>query len=324
MSLRIAFAGTGGIANHHMRTLQQVPDAEMVGFFDVDRDRAARAADTYGGVVCDSVAALRDRAGAEALYVCLPPFAHGPVEREAIALGLHLFVEKPVALSMATAAAIRDAIADRGLVSAVGYHWRCMDTTRRAKEMLGDAPVGFALGGWMGGMPGVAWWRVMAESGGQLVEQTTHIVDLARHLLGEVRQVHAMARTGLMTGIDAYDVHDATVANLSFASGAIASLTSACLLAAGGHVGLDLFQKHQVLRLSHRQLVVDRADGSQTFLLGNDPTRAEDEAFVRAIVHGDLAGIACDYADAVRTLEVTLAATRSAQEGVIVDVLGQE
>jgi predicted dehydrogenase len=320
MGLRVAFAGAGGIANRHMRNLASLEDVEMVGFYDPDRQRAETAAAAYGGLTGDSLSDLCDRAAPQALYVCVPPFAHGDTEREAIARGLHLFVEKPVSASLTTARQIRDDIEARGLVAAVGYHWRCMDTTLRARQLLGDIPVGFALGGWMGGLPGVAWWRVMAQSGGQIVEQTTHIFDLARHLLGEVRQVHAMARTGLLADVEGYDVHDATVTNLAFASGAIASLTSSCLLQAGGQVGLDLYQAEQVLRLKHRQLVVDRADGSETFELRNEPTVDEDRAFVAAALAADPAAVVCDYGDAVRTLSVTLAATRSAQEGRVIDV----
>lgn len=189
-----------------------------------------------------------------------------------------------------------------------------MDTTAQAIEHLGDEPVGFALGSWTGGMPGVPWWRVLAESGGQIVEQTTHLFDLARYLLGAVESVHAMARTGLMKDIPNYDVHDASITNLRFQSGAVASITSACMLAAGGHVGLDLYQKNQVLRLTSGALTLDRPSGREIVELGNDPTQAEDRAFLQAVQTGDATGIRCDYSEAVQTLAVTLAATQSAVE----------
>ena len=56
-----------------------------------------------------------------------------------------------------------------------------------------DQTIGMALGRWMGGMPGVAWWRRQEGSGGQFVEQTTHIVDLLRYCAGEVTEVYAAA-----------------------------------------------------------------------------------------------------------------------------------
>ena len=92
-----------------------------------------------------------------------------------------------------------------------------------------------ALGYWMGGMPGVPWWRVRAESGGQHVEQTTHIFDLCRYLVGsDVVAVHGFAGQGSMTDVPNYDVDDMSVVNLKFASGAVANITSACMLEGWG------------------------------------------------------------------------------------------
>ncbi len=320
MTVNIAFVGTGGIANHHMRTLAEIDCAEMVGFFDLDIARAEATAAAFGGNAYPSLEALCDGSSPDAVYVCLPPFAHGEIETELARRKLPMFVEKPVAVDMGSGRRVLDAVQDSGVITAVGYHWRYMDNTERAQELVGNDPVGFALGGWMGGMPGVAWWRVRAQGGGQIVEQTTHIVDLARHLMGEVVQVHATARTGLMAEVENYDIHDATVTNFVFASGAIASLTSTCLLSAGGQVGLDLYQRGRVVRLRAHELIVEESTGTQTHLLGNNPTRAEDEAFVHAVATGDSSAIRSDYADALRTLEVTLAATESADEGRVIEL----
>ncbi len=315
MTVKIGFVGGGGIANHHMRALAEIDAAEMVAFCDVVEEKARTAAEIYNGKAYGNYEDMYDGENLDAVFICLPPFAHGQQELAAIDRGLPIFVEKPVATSLQTARRIAAAIADKNLVSAVGYHWRYMDITERAVECLGDEPVGFAVGAWMGGMPGVSWWRVLAESGGQIVEQTTHIFDLARYLLGEVTDVHAMARSGLMQEVENYDVHDASITNLRFQSGAVASITSACILAAGGHIGLDLYQRSQVLRLDHGSLTIDRPGGREVVELGNDPTRAEDCAFLEAVQSGDGGGIRCDYAGAVKTLELTLAATRSAYGG---------
>ncbi|MXX40230.1 MAG: Gfo/Idh/MocA family oxidoreductase [Gemmatimonadetes bacterium] len=320
MTIKIGFVGTGGIANHHLRTLAQLDEAEMVAFCDVVEEKALDAASEYGGRAYSHYEALYDSEALDAVYICLPPFAHGQPELAAIERGLPIFVEKPVSTSLDQARAVEAALRAQNLISAVGYHWRYMDTTAKAVELLGDEPVGFALGAWTGGMPGVSWWRVLAESGGQIVEQTTHIFDLARYLLGEVESVHAMARTGLMEDVSNYDVHDASVTNLRFHSGAVASITSACMLSAGGHVGLELYQKDQVLRIASRALTIDRPSGREVVEQGNNPTQAEDRAFLQAVQTGDATGIRCDYAEAVKTLAVTLAATQSAIEGRVLSL----
>ena len=318
MTVKIGFVGTGGIANHHMRTLSEIPTAAMVAFCDVIEEKAVTAATTYGGKAYTCYEEMYDSEALDAVYICLPPFAHDRQELAAIERDLPIFVEKPVATTMAKAREIESALAARNLISGVGYHWRYMDTTEKAIAHIGDQPVGFALGAWMGGMPGVSWWRVMAESGGQMVEQTTHIFDLARYLLGDVAEVHAMGRTGLMADVENFDVHDASVTNLRFKSGAVASITSACMLSAGQHVGLELFLKDQALRIVGQHLTIETPNGTEVMELGNNPTRAEDQTFLQAVQSGDASAIRCDYAEAVKSLELTIAATQSAQEGRLI------
>ena len=301
-----------------MRTLSEIPTAAMVAFCDVVEEKAVTAATTYGGKAYTCYEEMYDSEALDAVYICLPPFAHDRQELAAIERDLPIFVEKPVATTMAKACEIESALAAKNLISGVGYHWRYMDTTEKAIAHIGDQPVGFALGAWMGSMPGVSWWRVMAESGGQMVEQTTHIFDLARYLLGDVAEVHAMGRTGLMEDVENYDVHDASVTNLRFKSGAVASITSACMLSAGHYVGLKLFLKDQALRIVGQHLTIETPDGTEVVELGNNPTRAEDQTFLQAVQSGDASAIRCDYAEAVKSLELTIAATQSAQEGRLI------
>ena len=291
----------------------------MVAFCDVDPGRARSAAATHGGRDYASFAQMYDSEDLDGVYICVPPFAHGDPELEAVRRGLALFVEKPVAATAEQAEEILEAVQSAGTVTSVGYHWRYMDTVERARQLIGTGAVGFAVGAWAGGIPGVPWWRRMEESGGQMVEQTTHIFDLARYLLGEVSRVHAFARTGVMADVADYSVHDASVTNLLFESGVIASITSACMLSAGAHVGLDVFLRDRVLRLTSVGLTVV-GEEEEVVSLGNTPTACEDQAFVEAMASGDVSGIRSDYADTVKTLKLTLGATRSAVEGQPVDL----
>lgn len=91
---------------------------------------------------------------------------------------LPFFIEKPLATDLATAEGIAAGVATTGLVTAVGYHWRYLDTTERAQELLSN-PARLALGYWLDFTPPPAWWARREQSGGQMVEQTTHIFDLA-------------------------------------------------------------------------------------------------------------------------------------------------
>src|SRR6476646_344535 len=85
-----------------------------------------------------------------------------------------------------------------------------------------------------GGLPQTPWWRVMGQSGGQLVEQTPHQVDLMRYLAGEIVEVHARYATRVLGDVPNLDIPDVQVVNLQFASGAVGSLTTSCALREGG------------------------------------------------------------------------------------------
>jgi hypothetical protein len=96
-------------------------------------------------------------------------------------------------------------VVSRKLVTAVGYHWRYPRTTEEAQEFLARNPVRLALGYWLDSTPPPEWWIKEARSGGQMVEQTTHIFDLARLLVGGVESIYA---TGFRTDQPAFPESD--------------------------------------------------------------------------------------------------------------------
>src|SRR5690606_30532620 len=112
-------------------------------------------------------------------------------ERQLIERGIPFLVEKPLGLDAALPKALRDAVRDKGMITSVGYHFRYKGHTETLRALLADRTLGMATGGWMGGMPGVSWWRRKDGSGGQFVEQTTHLVDVLRYVAGEVDEVYA-------------------------------------------------------------------------------------------------------------------------------------
>lgn len=72
---------------------------------------------------------------------------------------------------------------------AIGYEERYLDIINKTKELLKNRRIGFFMGYQMGGMPD-GWWREKAKSGGQVHEQATHGIDLARYLFGEAKTVY--------------------------------------------------------------------------------------------------------------------------------------
>lgn len=319
MPVRVGFVGAGGIAGAHMNALQPLEDVQIVAVADTDRHRAESAAARFvAKAYCDAGEMLESER-IDALYVCVPPFVHGKYELIAAKKGIHLFVEKPVAINLDQVRLVEDAIKKNGVISAVGYHWRYQSHTDRAKEILAGKAIGMIMGYWMGGMPGVAWWRKIDQSGGQMVEQTTHIFDLARYLCGDITEVYAAYSNQASEKAPGFDSYDVGTATLKFANGAVGTISNTCILDVPYTVGLHIIMQDLVLEL-HGDLKVIEPGHTEVFTGGRNAMLEENKAFISAIKCGDRSLIRSDYADATKTLVVTLACNESARTGKAVKV----
>src|SRR5690349_2914921 len=137
---RIGFIGAGGIANRHLNDLLGFDDVSVTAFSDPVLSRAQELAQRSGGKAYDSFTRMLDEQELDALYICVPPFAHGEPESTAIERKLPFFVEKPLAVDWDTAETIATRVASQNLVTAVGYHWRYLDTTEEVQELLAKNP----------------------------------------------------------------------------------------------------------------------------------------------------------------------------------------
>jgi myo-inositol 2-dehydrogenase / D-chiro-inositol 1-dehydrogenase len=152
---RVALVGAGNVAQRHARVLSGFDDVALVGVTDVAAPAARALADAHGAETCDDVADLL-ALEPDAVYVCVPPFAHGPAEEAVLAAGAALFVEKPLAVDAATAERIGALVASSGVVTAVGHHWRYLEVVERARALLDGRPVRLVDGVWWDKVPPVA------------------------------------------------------------------------------------------------------------------------------------------------------------------------
>ncbi|HZB48195.1 MAG TPA: Gfo/Idh/MocA family oxidoreductase [Mycobacteriales bacterium] len=315
---RIAVVGAGYIAGRHVESLTTLPDVQVAAVCDPQADRAAALAARCGAAVHADPEAMLAAVPVDAVYVCVPPGAHGDPERTVLRRGLGLFVEKPLAADLETAEALAAEVAAAGVPTATGYHWRYLDTVEQAVELLADRPPRLLVGSWLDRTPGTPWWPVRAASGGQLVEQATHLVDLARLLAGEVDGVSAVAAR---SPAGAGDIDHVAAATLRFRSGAIGSLTASCLLRRGWRMGLEVVADGLALALTERELTVDDGDGPRTVPAGVDPMLRQDADFVAA-VRGEPVRPRVPYAEALATHRVAVAAARAAAAGTEITLVG--
>ncbi|MBC7234890.1 MAG: Gfo/Idh/MocA family oxidoreductase [Chloroflexi bacterium] len=322
--MRIAFIGTGNIARSHATGLAKMEDVEFVGAYDAQAERAQAFVTQYGGEAAANLADLLDRVKPDAAWVCLPPFAHGEAEIALLERGIPFLVEKPVSNSIETARRILDKVSATGTLAVVGYMNRYRRSVNRAKELLANDPPVLVHGAWIGGTPGVSWWRVQKLSGGQIVEQTTHIFDLVRYLVGEPDVVCAAGTKGFVRDMPDYDVTDASAVSVRFRSGAVGSLMSSCAnRSGGGGVHLTVVAVNHLTNFTgwEHSAVIHKSRIEQEHIAGEPNIfEIEDRAFLDAVRTGDPSLVRSTYEDGVKTLAFCLAATRSIEVGRPVEV----
>ena len=118
------------------------------------------------------------------------------------------------------------AIADRGLVVAVGYHLRSLEPLPEVRARLAANPARLVTARWNDATPPPAWWRRGEVGGGQVIEQATHLYDLARLLVGEAEVVGAASLHETPATPPGADVADASAAVLRFETGAVGTFAN--------------------------------------------------------------------------------------------------
>jgi len=308
-AVRVGMIGAGAVATRHVQTLLATAGVRVAAVADPAIERARRLAGLGGATAYASHLDMLERERLDAAYVCVPPFAHGAPELAVIDAGLPLFVEKPVAIDLETAAAIAARLAGRSLLTCTGYHWRWLDIFDRAADLLAANPARLVSCSWLDKVPPPPWWLRRDGSGGQTIEQTTHVLDLARALVGEVTEVQAFG-----TRAAGADVDEVSVGSLRFAGGAVGSLTSTFLLPHLHRAGIEVVADGMWLSLSETELVVE-ADGEHTLWRADGDARPRpDRDFIQA-VRGGPDRIRVPWPEAYRTHRLACALTRSADEG---------
>lgn len=306
--VRIGMIGCGGRARAHMSALTKRDGVQIAGVSDPFEPAAKQAGERLG------VPAFTDHRRLlelelDTLWLSLPVFAHGEVERDVIGRGLNFFVEKPVARHLETAQEISAKLKAAGIWAGVGYQLRYSQAVRSAKAYLDGQTVALVDGHyWCGTGRAGSWVSDWEKSGGQLVEQATHTFDLARYLVGDVAEVYAQQANRVLHDIKAPDTY---VVQFRFANGALGSITTSWVHDPSDWAHANILN----FGLDGRLL---RYDGSGLAVLPashEQPAAVEGpdiyDAFLAAVRANDPSLLLADYDEGLKTLALTLAADES-------------
>jgi len=254
--VKVAFVGCGQAMLRHREHLVGMDDVQCVGYCDDDQDRAADMAARFGGEAFTHHEAMYDKVRPEAVYVTVPPFARGCIEASAAERGIHLFVEKPVALDRSQSKAVTAAISKTKVLNSVGYCLRYNDAINKARNYLKGKSVSLVTGRWIEPLSDQWWWRRLDKSGGQMMVQTTHMVDLVRYLCGDFAEVYAAPSTGCMSKVKDYDIHDSSVLAFRLKNGAVGSITSSCVTRHRAKTSLEITTPEATVRITHDEVTI--------------------------------------------------------------------
>jgi len=319
MKVKVGFVGVGKIAWRHIEKLKKIEDAILVSFCDKEEEKARQAAKTCSARAYSNFCEMLDKEKLDAIYVCLPPFAHTNQEILAAQRGINLFIEKPIALSLERANKINQAIQKNGIICAVGYLYRYADIVNKAKDLLREERIALFSGYYFCPPPDLPWWKDKKLSGGQIVEQATHIFDLARYLVGEVESVQGRGIKELSN--PHFTGEDASSFLLQFKNGAIGSISCSCLLSQEKEWGatlispglrLDLALSSHFLRISNHK--------KANIKMEIDPYQEENRIFIQAVKNRSAGLIKTPYPEALETLKLTLAAREALEKGKIINL----
>jgi predicted dehydrogenase len=373
--LNIAFISAGGVNFggpegpwDHASRLEKIGGITVVAIVEVDQDRAdkvlqQRRSSLYGHMytntkVYTSVKAMLEdnhNPKPDAVFIGLPPHCHGStkephdVEIQCARAGIHLFIEKPLSCLPPdevrdTAALLRDIQMQREekLVISVGYMLRYHKAVSMLKEVIQNQTNGRILNIMARyncaytSILKQSWWD-SEKSGGPVVEQATHFIDLSRYLVGDkvmmstvtATAIHADSELSKLSKIPVDEqsiphsrrIPRTTTAHWSFNNGVICSLHHALLLHGNGYSA-----ELEVWGDGFRACLIDLYGNAKLLLrIGEEPERiisveddmymAEAAAFISAVrTQGEPEGILSDYDDALKTYELSWAIRRCSEK----------
>lgn len=236
---RVAIVGGGGIARNHVRALRdeavrERTPVDLVAVVDIDLDRAGAFAEAHEIVgAYDDLATMLAEVKPDLVHLCTPPGGHGEQSIACLNAGASVLCEKPPCLSLAEYDAILAAERESTGVFSVVFQHRFGTASRHVRRLLSEGAfgrpfVGVCLTTWFRdhayyAVPWRGKWET--EGGGPTMGHGIHQMDLLGHLLGDWEEIQAMTAT-LDRPVETEDV---SLAQIRFASGAVASVVNSVL-----------------------------------------------------------------------------------------------
>jgi predicted dehydrogenase len=253
--MRIAVIGAGAIGQLRARSVLAVPGASLAGVADVDEAAARRAAGSSGARVESDYRRFLDVPDVDALIISTPVGLHEAMILAALEAGKHVLVEKPLSNSLESCRRIHQAAGSSPHLVAVGFNHRYYRAMKYVKQAVEEGRIGTldtlrVFGGHDGLHNFRADWMYQGElsGGGAMMDVGLHMTDLARFILGEIREVYGVAAGNVWKVAGS---EDRAVAIFKAASGATAIYEATWNEWQGYEVSLEAYGEKGMVRGSY-------------------------------------------------------------------------
>ncbi|HVB34437.1 MAG TPA: Gfo/Idh/MocA family oxidoreductase [Patescibacteria group bacterium] len=298
--IRVAVAGVGDFGRQHARVYAGLEEAQLVGVFDANPERAAAVAREFGTEVIENLEAVAQRA--QAASVAVPTVEHASVGCRLLDHGVDVLVEKPIASSLAEADQLIGTARRCGRILQIGHVERFNPAVAAAAKVV-DGPLFFEVH-----RLGVFTPRSLDVD--VVYDLMIHDLDILLALAGPVEEAKAV---GIPVVTDKVDIAHV---RLEFATGAVANVT-ASRISTERVRKLRFFQRREYVSVDYARrdalrIRVAQAGPEPRFefeklpVEAEEPLRAELRAFLEAsrtrntpVVDGTAGRKALELADRV-------------------------
>lgn len=322
---RLAVIGLGRMGQNHARVLSEMDGVELVAVCDMNAEAARAVSQKFDVKGYASWREMLDTEELDAAIVAVPTRGHLEVAQGALAHGLHVLVEKPIASNLSEGRALIDSAAKSKRLLAVGHVERFNPAVRELRRRMAAGDIGRVFkveAQRLGPFP------ERVRDVGVVIDLATHDLDVMRMVLAsEVERLHAETEQRIHT-----EHEDMLNALLRFENGVVGVLQVNWLtptkirrfsvLGEGGLLQVD-YLLQQLTQFKNadaavmdgaRQLEgVSEGEVIQHAVSKGEPLRLELESFVKA-VRGD-GSIEVAGEDGLRALHLAQALVTSGQEG---------
>ena len=227
--VQVGLIGAGWIGQHHGLNVMANPYAELAAVCDVNSKQAKAYLENNNSraVVLQSSEELLKKDEIEAIVVASPNASHEEHAVAAAEAGKHVYLEKPMAITLEGCRRIVRAVEKTKVKFAMGYHRRLNPLVQHAKSLIAEGKLGelvFVESDYFHHVPGdldIWSWLGKNDIAGSIIHAGTgHNIDLLRFFCGEVAEVSCYKDVVMPRKIQ-METEDLAVINLHFKSGAL-------------------------------------------------------------------------------------------------------